>query len=152
MSVVTTPAATNIVYAGGDTLILKSTNSGVSWFNAGSGYGGAYKLGRTLCASQVSSTLVCTADSKGFFRSTNGGTSWVESNHGIVISPIATFGVAPSSPSTIYTEYEGVGVYKTTDNGSAWLLLPTPLDCGLICEFAVHNTNPNIVLGLEGTG
>jgi hypothetical protein len=30
--------------------------------------------------------------------------------------------------------------------------MPTPLSCGNICAFAVHNTNPNSVCGLEGSG
>ncbi len=152
MSMATTVAATNIVYAGGDTVIMKSTDAGVSWSNAGSGYGGIYKTGRDLCISQNSSSLVHTVDSKGFFKTTNGGANWQASNQGIVISPVRALGIAPSSPSTVYLEYEGVGIYKTTNNGTSWNLLSTPLECGAICEFAVHNTNPDIVLGLEGLG
>ena len=30
--------------------------------------------------------------------------------------------------------------------------LPTPLECGNICEFAINPENPDVILGLEGMG
>lgn len=146
------PTTSNIVYAGQDTVIYKSTNSGVTWFQTGSGYGGSYKLLRKIITSPTSDSVVYTTDALGFFKTTNAGTSWFESNYGINTASITTFALAPSLNSTIYAEYDGVGVYKTTDSGTTWTLLPSFLSCGDICAFAIHNSNPDIVLALEGTG
>lgn len=146
------PTTANIAYAGKDTVIYKSTNSGVTWFQTGSGYGGLYKLTRKIIASPNSSTIVYTTDALGFHKTTNAGTSWFESNYGINMASITTLSPAPSLLSTIYAENDGVGVHKSTDSGTTWTLLPSFLSCGNICEFAVHNSNPNIVLALEGVG
>lgn len=146
------PTTSNIVYAGKDTVIYKSTNSGTTWFQTGSGYGGLYKLTRKIIASPSSSTVVYTTDALGFYKTTNAGTSWFESNYGLNLGVIPCFSLAPSLNSTIYAEYAGVGVYKTTDSGTTWTRLPSFLSCGDICAFAIHNSDPDIVLALEGTG
>jgi photosystem II stability/assembly factor-like uncharacterized protein len=126
------PTTSNIAYAGKDTVI--------------------YKLTRKIIASPNSSTVVYTTDALGFHKTTNAGSSWFESNYGINIASIPAISLAPTMPSTIYAENDGVGVHKTTDSGTTWTLLPSFLSCGDICEFAVHNSNPNIVLALEGIG
>jgi len=146
------PSSPNVCYAGGDTLIHKTTDAGVSWTPIHLDFAGTGKSTRTVHASRVSSSLVVTTDTKGFFKSTNGGGNWYESNHGITIAAAGALSAAPSAPATVYTEYEGVGVFRSTDNGTSWLRLPTPLECGAICEFAVHRTNPNNIMGLEGLG
>jgi photosystem II stability/assembly factor-like uncharacterized protein len=150
--IVTSQAEPNTAYAGTDTIIYKTTNSGATWFQGGTGYGGHYKYSRDLAASQTQGSVVYTADNVGIFKTTNSGTDWFDSNYGMTMASITNFALAPSSPSVIYTEFEGVGVFKTTDSGNDWSLLPTPLECGTICEFAVHNSNPDIVYGLEGIG
>jgi photosystem II stability/assembly factor-like uncharacterized protein len=146
------PAAPNAVYAGKDTLIYKSTDSGASWFVPGTGYAGVYKVGRTLAVSRALGTVLYTGDNSGLFKSTNSGSAWIISTHGMTLARITNFANAPSAPWIIYTEFEGVGVHKTINSGADWLLLPTPLECGLICQFAVHNANPDLVMGLEGSG
>ncbi|MBN2619603.1 hypothetical protein JXB22_00830 [candidate division WOR-3 bacterium] len=150
--IITTQASPTHVYAGRDTLIYKSTNSGSSWFVAGSGYGGTYKMSRSLAASHTQAGLVYTADNRGCFKTTNGGTSWFDSNYGMALANIASFSVAPSAAATVYTEFEEVCTFKTTDSGGHWAMLPATLECGSICEFAVDYTNPNRVLALEGLG
>ncbi len=146
------PASPNTAYAGKDTLIYKTTNGGATWFIAGTGYGGVYKLPRSLVAGQSMGNLLYTGDNVGVSKSLNGGASWTLSNNGMTLAHITNFLNAPSAPWILYTEFEGVGVHKTTNSGIDWSLLPTPLACGIICQFAVHNANPNFVMGLEGTG
>jgi photosystem II stability/assembly factor-like uncharacterized protein len=146
------PIAANVCYAAGDTMLYKTTNAGVSWTPSPMPFANGGKAGRIIHASRGSSSLVVITDAKGFYKSTNGGANWFESNHGITIAAAGALSAAPSSPATIYTEYEGVGVFRSSDNGAAWTILPTPLECGAICEFAVHQTNPNNIMGLEGLG
>lgn len=148
----TTQAAPAVAYAGKDTLIYKSIDAGASWFLTGSGFYGVYKLPRGLAACQNNASVVYTVDRRGCFISTNAGGSWQESNSGMALASILTFAVAPSAPATIYTEFEEVCTFKTTDCGSTWIMLPATLDCGNICEFAVNYQNPSFVMALEGSG
>jgi len=148
----TTHASAAIAYAGKDTLIYKSTDSGATWFVPGSGYGGVYKLSRSLAAAQSSPSVVYTGANRGVFKTTNAGSIWSASNQGMTLANITNFSNAPSSPNIIYTEFAGVGVHKTTNSGGNWQQLPTPLDCGSICQFAVSNADPNVTFGFEGLG
>ena len=47
---------------------------------------------------------------------------------------------------------EDLGIYSTTNNGSSWSLLGTPLSCGDVCAVVTPPGNPDIVYALEGTG
>ena len=147
-SLSTTPADPNLVYAGTDTVIFKSTDSGTSWFRTGTGYGGGRKVFRCIEASPSSPSTVYTTDYLGFFKTTNSGTSWYESNYCITLAPIKCLAVAPSSPSTIYMHVKGYGVFKSTSSGSNWSRLSLPIGCG-ISSLTTHNTNPDIAFALE---
>lgn len=146
------PIAPNIGYAGGDTVVYKTTDAGATWTKLSLGFAGQAKSNRTVFMSAITANLVMTTDTRGFFKSTDAGVNWIESNQGITLAAASALSTAPSAPARIYTEYEGMGVYRTTNNGTSWIKLPTPLECGAICEFAVHRTNPDHILGLEGLG
>jgi len=148
----TTSVEPNVVYAGTDTLIYKSTDAGASWNLCGAGYGGMYKYSRDLAAGQQTAGIVYNVDNLGCTKSTDGGASWFPSNYGMTLAHIASFTAAPSDPSVIYTEFEEVCIFKTTNSGDDWSMLPGALDCGSICEFAVDYTDPAVVLALEGAG
>jgi photosystem II stability/assembly factor-like uncharacterized protein len=142
----------DVVYAGKDTLVYKSTDQGANWFVPGTGYAGMRKLSRDIATPQNQAAIVYTADNSGVYKTTNGGADWLASNQGMTLAPIITFAHAPTLPATIYTEFEHVGVLKSTNCGVDWTLLPTPADCGAICGFAIHNSNPDVVYALEAEG
>lgn len=146
----TTAVDPNIFISGGRNSIYKSTDAGVTWTTYTSGLYGEYYRG--LAVSQSNPAKIFAGNYAGFFKTTNGGTNWTSSVSGILFGEILDIAAAPTMPSTMYTEFEEVGVYKTTNNGSSWTLLATPSACGALCAFAVHNTDPDIVYGLEGTG
>jgi len=147
-SLTTTPADPNLVYAGSDTVIFKSTDSGASWFRTGIGYGGSRKVFRCIEASPSSASLVYTTDNFGFFKTTNSGVNWRESNYCITLASIRCLTVAPSSPSTIYIYIKDYGAFKSVNSGLNWAILSLPIGCG-ISSITTHNTNPDIALALE---
>jgi photosystem II stability/assembly factor-like uncharacterized protein len=151
-SLAISPATPNTVYAGADTVIFKSTNAGATWFNCGSGYSSEVKQPRHVVASMTDPSSVYCIDFFGFSRSTNAGTTWAQSNEGITLASIFTLECAPSLRSTIYAALDVTGVIKSTNSGNTWTLLPEFLSCGNICAFAIHNTSPDTVLALEGSG
>lgn len=146
----TSPANPDLVLSGGSSSIYRSTDAGVTWTSLTTGLYGSTYYGLDISHSNASSLFA--GNTSGFFKSTNMGTTWWASNTNMYCGDILDFGIAPSAPATMYTEFEGVGVYKTTNNGTSWTLLPTPSTCGALCAFAVHNTDANMVFGLEGSG
>lgn len=152
-SLATTPADSSVVYAGlgtdflwgSDGRIHKSTDAGVSWFETDPTFYGYRTSG--LAAKSTDASIAYAANSGDFFRTTNGGTNWLPSNHGITYGRIRSFGIAPSSPSTIYTNFDPQGVYKTTNSGSSWTRLPEFGEvCGQLCAIAVDETDPDVVV------
>ncbi len=140
----------SIVMAGGYNCIYRSTNGGQTWTTATSGLGG-YTF-NDVVPSAADQNKAYTCSTYGFFRSGDGGSSWVVDNDGIYAGKVLAYGVAASQPSTVYKQMTDMGVWKSTDYGSTWTHLTTPLSCGNFCGMAVNPTNPLWVLALEGSG
>lgn len=149
-SLTISPANPSYIYSSGSGLIYHSTDAGSTWSSSITGLRGTIFYG--LVPSRTAGNTVFAANNADCFKSTDTGANWTAANNGLIATTISTFINAPSAPATIYTEIEGVAVYKSTNNGLNWALLPTPLSCGSICEFAVDYTNPNVLIGLEGSG
>ncbi len=146
----TTPLDPNHVYAGTQMAVFKSTNSGQSWFNSGTGIRG--KNVRGLSASHLQNNRIYAGDLAGFFKTTDAGANWYASNNGINGLPVTTFDVAPSTPAIIYAYAYVIGVFKTTDAGINWILTPEfTADAG-VDDLAVSYNDPDIVLCVEGSG
>lgn len=149
-SMATSAAYPDLVLSGGSSSIYRSTDAGLTWTSLTTGLFGNYYYGLDISHSNASNLYA--GNNTGFFKSINMGNNWWDSNTNMYCGDILDVGIAPSASATMYTEFEGVGVYKTTNNGSSWALLPTPSACGALCAFAVHNTDADMVFGLEGSG
>ena len=87
-----------------------------------------------------------TATTTTFGRSTNGGTSFTNSQDGLHTDSHA-IAVAPSLPSTIYFGSDG-GIYKSTDSGVTWATLNnTTFRATQFMSIAVHPIDPNFTIG-----
>ncbi len=146
----TTPGNPDVVYSGGSSDIYKSTNSGATWSICDNGLTGSYFRGIGIHPTQPST--VYAASNQGCNKTTNGGSNWFPVNTGLSMAIVIGIGVAPSDPSVVYMTSDGIGAFKTTDNCETWTKLPTFSSCGDMCNYAVNNTDPNIVLALEGFG
>jgi Carboxypeptidase regulatory-like domain len=81
-----------------------------------------------------------------FGRSTNGGTTFTNSQSGLHTDTQA-LAVAPSLPTTIYFGSDG-GIYKSTDSGVSWASLNnTTFRATQFTSIAVHPTDPNFTSG-----
>jgi photosystem II stability/assembly factor-like uncharacterized protein len=115
-------------------------------------------------------TVYLGAATGGVWKSTDGGTTWInifDQNKSLAIGGI---GIAPSAPSTIYVgtgelnfsqdSYYGAGIYKSTDGGAHWTQQcgPAGVFCNPVGNFpfqgggfivgtiAVNPTDPTIAL------
>lgn len=156
----TTTAASEILYVGKDVLVLKSTDSGNTWFDAGTGYGGEALFDRGIAASQTNTAIVHTTCRQGFFTTNDSGSNWYKSNQGICMTRIMDIACAPSAAAVLYTATRVASkdgpIYYSSDSGSTWTMVTTPVSgggvCGVTCALAVHNTDPTNVYALEGLG
>lgn len=139
-----------LVFAGGDTCVYVSTDQGTTWTGSNAGLYG--KDCRALYASGTTAGRIYTANNVGFSRSSNGGSTWSASNTGMNIASIASFAVAPSQPSTMFSAVLGVSMYRTTDNGNSWTIKSMPVSCGSICALVFDRVNPATVFCFEGAG
>jgi len=111
------------------------------------------------------------SSSGGVWRTTNTGLNWVNFDQTDFMSiGIADIAISNSNPNIVYAAtgdangpsgmgaYFSVGIYKTTNNGQSWNLLPTPTGGTLtqanqfvIYAMEVHPTDPNkIYLACNG--
>jgi photosystem II stability/assembly factor-like uncharacterized protein len=150
-SMTTTPAAPNIAYAGADTVIYKTTDSGETWTRTGEGYAGNRRIHRCVRINPQNTDTIYTTDYHGFYKTINGGVSWDPMNQGITTAKINAMTVCPSAPYIVYVYSEGYGVYRSIDCGDTWTRMPSPFACRL-GDLIIHNSNPSMLLALEGDG
>ncbi len=100
--------------------------------------------------------LYAGAANGGVWKSRDGGSVWTSLWTFQGSMAVGSIAIAPSAPNTIYTatgedtpklggSYGGVGIYKSTDEGSTWVL-KSDGSVGTLCtRIIVHPANPNIV-------
>lgn len=121
-TVVVDPAYASTVYAAGSTgAFVKSMDAGASWTTIGGSEVAA--AGPRILAIPAGSTqtLYLGTLQKGFYRSSDGGTTWTQKNDGFLINEPAIFTVAadPTNASRVYSAVNA-DAYVTTDGGDHW--------------------------------
>ncbi len=134
------PTNPYMIYAGADIgSIFRTTDSGASW-NSSTTPANGYVV--SLAIDFVNPNNVFVATSAGVFKSTDGGASWPTQS-----SPNATYMVMdPQTPNILYAS-AGIAnmIWKTTDSGASWLVLPTG-DIRLSpARWAISPSNPQII-------
>jgi photosystem II stability/assembly factor-like uncharacterized protein len=126
--------------------LWKSRDSGETWVRQGSGLTGEIQ---GLAAAPSGSPLYA-GTSDGFFRSEDGGRTWVSFRTGLSCHPITSIAVNPSRPNILfagtyehaYSFFDCRGVYKSTNQGASWEL--TSLH-GIAYSFAFDPIRPDTI-------
>lgn len=81
-------------------------------------------------------TVYAASAAGGVFKSTNGGNNWTPVFDDIGPQPVGAIAINPENPDILYAgtgeanaatdNYEGTGVYKSTDAGATWTLMGLP--------------------------
>ena len=81
-------------------------------------------------------TVYAASAAGGVFKSTDGGTNWTPVFDEIGPQPVGAIAIHPGNPNILYAgtgeanaatdNYEGTGVYKSTDGGGSWTLMGLP--------------------------
>ena len=139
----------NTMYAGTATAgMWRSTNRGATWTN----------ITKDLMANQVYAIEVAATDCDlifaammgGIFRSTNGGTSWVETGSASFQSidlAVDDIKFVPGSSTTVWAATDN-GLYRSTNSGGSWTQVMT----GAFQEIEFHPTNNTTMYVIRQTG
>jgi len=165
--------------------VFKSTNEGLSWTDMTTGKvdhdpnATFDNIPTDLAVSPLSPDTIYAAigfrRSNGIWKSVNGGATWTKLKNGLPAAVPNNTGynrielaISPSHPNILYASYsdssnnESLGIYKTTNGGSSWTKMATPLSTAqrnindgrttVLGEqgfynnaLAVHPTDPNTV-------
>jgi hypothetical protein len=133
------PSQPNVYLAGinsWDAGILKTEN-GTDFFSVSEGliYGGADSAYSAITYSASNPNIVYAGsgyesepDSKGIFKSTDGGTTWSRIDSGLAINKdtgypfyVKSIAVHPDNPDIVFAA-TGSGLYKSSNGGKTWEL------------------------------
>ncbi len=151
------PVTQTTMYCGSlDSGVMKSTNSGVSWFAVNSGIN-SIRIQSMAVSPSSPLTVYAGTDSlggstSGVYKTTNGGTSWTFSNTGIAQKSIQSIVVHPTNPNIVYIGVFNAlansthGIYKSTDGGVTWVPSTNGLGTNKnILAMAINPLNGNVV-------
>jgi photosystem II stability/assembly factor-like uncharacterized protein len=122
--------------------LFKSTDYGTSWSALDSSLEGARFLALAINPQSPEILYAGIADS-GIFRSTDGGTTWNDSNPGPV-GYITSLAIDLQNPEILYTG-SWSGVHKSVDGGAHWRAQNSGLADYCIKALKVHPQNSSIV-------
>jgi photosystem II stability/assembly factor-like uncharacterized protein len=142
------PKNPNVVYAGANAGVYKSSDGAATW----------QYLSGTLTVNAITvdpgnPQVVFRAVSSGIFRSTDAGKSW--SQVSTQLTSVRTLVVDPKNSMNVYAGTSGAGVYKSSDGGGTWKAInrclpqgrcaPLTLDGEWVKSIVVDPGNPQLV-------
>jgi len=131
---IVSPSATNVLYAGGDSLI-RSNDGGMSWSVMGNVPldNGNFILSIACSATDEDSIYVATAPDYGpmhVYRSSDGGSTTTDISAGLPDRFPRRIAVNPDNSREVYVVFSGFGtghVFKSTNAGGTWTDISTSL-------------------------
>jgi len=151
------PNNTNIIYAGTNgNGVFKSTDGGKSWRNSSDGLTseGLWITKLVIDPSNSQTLYAGTTYSGGFYKSTNGGITWVPAKNGLPYASIIALAIDPTNSQNIYVGVNWYGgVWKSIDGGTSWQEARNGMSLTKPTSFIVVDpTNGNVVYaGTDGS-
>lgn len=121
--------------------VLITTNGGLTWSSLFLGRG--YSLPIIEIDPFALHTVYVSVNPNNMYRSSDYGSSW----ESVQMPPgenLYSFAIAPSDSNILYAAYSK-GIYKSSDRGKNWTLLPFPLQNLCWPHIAVHPDNPDTI-------
>jgi hypothetical protein len=78
--------------------------------------------------------------STGLYRTENGGSNWIKIGSGLPDGAIVALTIDPNTSSTVYAAPSGGGLYRSTDAGASFILMPG-LRIPIVSAIAIDPTN-----------
>ncbi len=128
-------------------------DAGSSWVSLGP-TNGAGRVTSIAPHPTIMGTVYVGADAGGVWKTTDGGTTWVNLTDSISNLLVGAVALAPSSPNIVYLgtgseKGSGIGLLKSVDGGATWLF-PRSVIATRFFRISVHPTNPQeLVAGTQ---
>jgi photosystem II stability/assembly factor-like uncharacterized protein len=130
------PTNPNIIYAGTNGGVFKSTNWGGNWSAINSGLTDTHVWALAIDPSNTSTLYAGTGE--GVFKSADGGGYWSTSSLTYYVYSLA---IDPTNSGTLYAGTGG-GLYKSTDGGGHWNTCGLPPDVNAV---VIDPSNASII-------
>jgi len=131
------PDAPSTVFAASNTGLYRTTNGGTSWtfIHQGNSSVRATQIVAHSGAPATFFVMYGNFSADGIYKTTNGGTSFTKQNTGLPTSGYyrVSLAIAPSNSQVVYACYSSTshitrGIFRTTNGGTSWDSLATPID------------------------
>jgi photosystem II stability/assembly factor-like uncharacterized protein len=131
------PDSVNIVFAATNTGLYRTTNGGTTWvFRHQGSSARSTQIVRDHATPTTFYVSYGNFSTDGIYKTTNGGTSFSKLTSGLPTSGYLriSMAISASNSSVLYASfcdastYGTLGVYKTTNGGSSWSAVTTPMD------------------------
>lgn len=131
------PDSTSILYAATNTGLFRTTNGGTSWSYFGAG---ATPRATQIVADPAAPRTLYIAfgnfSTDGIYKTTTAAPPYTKLTSGLPTTGYhrISLAIAPSNPSILYavfnnsSNYQTLGIYRTTNGGSSWTQVTTPTD------------------------
>jgi photosystem II stability/assembly factor-like uncharacterized protein len=103
--------------------MFKSPDAGLNWTTINAGLPSGW-YARVLIAASGRVYAGGSFPTPGLYRTDNGGSNWTKIGSGLPDSSINSLALDPGTPSTIYAAPAAGGLYRSTDAGASFTLLP----------------------------
>jgi len=113
-----------VVYAGSDTMLYRSSDSGVSWQTLTAFAAAGQTMGIVLNPQNPNVIYVAQQD-RGIHSTVDGGVTWTLNTAGLDDLYLVDLDVDPVNSSMLYTTTLS-GVFRSVDAGVTWLKVPFP--------------------------
>jgi photosystem II stability/assembly factor-like uncharacterized protein len=83
------------------------------------------------------------------YRTDDGGNSWIDIGSPLPDWPISALAIDPTNPSVLYAASAAGGLYRSSDTGASWSLMPG-LQVPIVHSIAIDPSDPSrIYTGAE---
>jgi ligand-binding sensor domain-containing protein len=106
-----------MIYAGTDGGVFKSSDGGANWANSSSGITNNHV--QCLALDSSNSQMIYAGTYGGVFKSSDGGANWANSSRWLSDRSVCSLAIDPNNSQTLYAGTGG-GVFKSTDGGDNW--------------------------------
>jgi photosystem II stability/assembly factor-like uncharacterized protein/methionine-rich copper-binding protein CopC len=145
------PKNTNVIYAGTDEGVFKSTDGGAFWSAINNGL--QFCIGVPSLAIDPKNTNIIYAGTEneysirhsGIFKSTNGGAFWSVINNRLSFEGVSSLAIDPKNTNIIYAGIYGDTVFKSTNGGASWSRIGTGVRHCWIYSLAIDPTNTQVI-------
>ena len=135
----------------GEGAVVVSTNGGSTWTRVGLATFTSIVSSIVLDPLASQGNALVGTRGQGFFRTVNGGLSWLPSSNGLTNLNVLCADGATQATATVYCGTLGAGVFKSVDGGVNWLAMSS-ISHSTVVSVAVSADGKTVLAGTRGGG